>query len=316
MAVTQEDVRRCYRILLGREPENRDVVEQKVRAHRDLWQLIEEFTSSPEFRNRRGLAITPLRVDVPAETIDVDVSSDDLTALREHVQASWEQLGRDKAHYSVLTRQEYLPAAFADNETAFWSSGEDQVAWLVRILERHGMTALQSKSCIDFGCGVGRLTEPLARTFRQVHGYDISEPHLVHARSRVAQHQNVDFSLVRTLPVPFAPADVFFSLIVLQHNPPPIIALIIRGALQGLRPGGLAVFQVPTYALGYSFSMADYARHIRRSKRDIEMHCIPQQDVYRIAAETGCRVVEIREQDMTGRLGSDVSNVFVIQRPG
>src|SRR5271169_236009 len=41
--------------------------------------------------------------------------------------------------------------------------------------------------------------------------------------------------------------DLFFSIIVLQHNPPPVILGILDAAFAGLRPGGLAFFQVPTY---------------------------------------------------------------------
>ncbi len=315
MALTPEDVRRCYLHLLRREPESQGVIAEKLQVHSDLWQMIEDFVDCPEFRNKHGIAVKPLRVDVPASEVEVDVAPDDLLALQKHVQRCWEHQGRTQAHFSVLTRQEFLPPTFANNEAAFWSTGGEQVAWLGRILERHGMTSLERKTCIDFGCGVGRLTEPLARNFQFVHGYDISEPHLAYARSRVERQTNVDLHLLRTLSMSLASADVFFSLIVLQHNPPPIIALIIRQALQSLRPGGLAVFQVPTYAIGYSFSMADHAQRMRSTELNMEMHCIPQQHVFRIAAEAGCRILDVREHDMTGRLGADVSNVFVIQAP-
>ena len=109
---------------------------------------------------------------MPATEIEVNVEADDLVVLREHVQKCWEHLGRSRAHFSVRTKREYLPTSFGANETAFWSSGEEQVAWLVRILERHGMSSLDSKTCIDFICGVGRLTEPLARIFQLVHNHN------------------------------------------------------------------------------------------------------------------------------------------------
>ena len=38
--------------------------------------------------------------------------------------------------------------------------------------------------------------------------------------------------------------DLFFSMIVLQHNPPPLIALMLEKIAARLRPGGVAVFAV------------------------------------------------------------------------
>ena len=48
---------------------------------------------------------------------------------------------------------------------------------------------------------------------------------------------------VRKIDSPLRPLDglqydVFFSRIVLQHNPPPLMAAVLRSALAGLRPGG------------------------------------------------------------------------------
>lgn len=315
MPVTREQVVRCYRLMLGREPESEAVIREKMSGHSDLWHLIKSFIGCAEFRNRHslGTASAPLQVDAPASNVEVECAPDVLNRLRDHVQRSWESLGRMHAHYSVLTCAQYVPAQFEANAEAFWATGESQVSWLKRILAKHGMNKLDDKVCIDYGCGVGRLTRPLAEQFAKIHGYDISEPHLEFARERVAGRRNVDLHLLRMLPPPLVSADVFFSLIVLQHNPPPVIALIIRSALASLKPGGLAVFQVPTYELGYEFRTEQYLRSRQFSKEGLEMHCIPQQEVFRIAADTGCHVLEVREQDFTGRWGTDVSNVFVIK---
>jgi len=44
---------------------------------------------------------------------------------------------------------------------------------------------------------------------------------------------------------------------VLQHNPPPLIAMILARLLAGLAPGGVAYFQVPVWLPGYRFRVAD-----------------------------------------------------------
>ena len=87
-------------------------------------------------------------------------------------------------------------------------------------------------------------------------------------------------------------------------------ASLIRSALESLAPGGIAVFQVPTYKLGYRFVAAEHVDRERPDEPDMEMHCLPQRHVLRIAAETGCRVLEVREHDLTDAHGSDL---FTIQ---
>ena len=52
--------------------------------------------------------------------------------------------------------------------------------------------------------------------------------------------------------------DLVYSIMVLQHNPPPVIRLIVREFLRALNPGGVAYFQVPTYMAGYGFDAEAY----------------------------------------------------------
>ena len=101
--------------------------------------------------------------------------------------------------------------------------------------------------------------------------------------------------------------DVFFSFIVLQHNPPPIMAQILDHACQGLNPGGLALFQAPTYAQDYSFDIHAYL-HGQYKKNDMEMHFIPQHEVFRILRDNGVDVVEVRQDHCIGNFDRWISN--------
>ena len=67
--------------------------------------------------------------------------------------------------------------------------------------------------------------------------------------------------------------DVFFSTIVLQHNPPPLIAYILRQVLTQLNAGGVAFFKVQTYGLGYSLLVFAY------DKRDDEARRTGRMDI-------------------------------------
>ena len=310
MTVTREDVVSAYRTFLYREPESEDAILFHMSAP-GIEALHRIFLESAEFRGKYAAAAKVVPIDVPANPVEVSVSEETLKALLAHVRRCWEHMGGERPHYSVITLPEFLPQAFKGNEAQFWATGEHEAQVLEKILARHGITGLKKLACVELGCGVGRVTGPLSQRFASVDAYDISAPHLEIARTRA---RTADFHLLRDLPIAFTPADVFYSWIVLQHNPPPVMALLVRSALDCLRQGGMAVFQIPIYEIGYSFSAQTYLRNVS-STLDMEMHCLPQREIFRIAAEAGCRVLEVREEYSTGRIGTDVSNLLVIQRP-
>ena len=308
--ITVEQVHWAYRTFLNRAPESESAVSEHLSAP-DLTHLARTFMESDEFRSTLVAPPPIVPLDAERNEVDVDVDADTMEVLVGHVRRCWELMGRREAYNSVLTAPEYLPDRFAANEAAFWASGEEEAASVLRILERHGIASVSRLTCVELGCGVGRVTAPLAGHFAAVHAYDISTPHLEIARTRSSRAQ---FHVLRAVPTTLAPADVFYSRIVLQHNPPPIIALLLRSAFDCLNPGGIAIFQVPTFEIGYSFRVREYLKRIKNGASGMEMHCLPQHQIFRIAADAGCRPLEVREDFSTGRVGRDVSNTFVIQR--
>jgi SAM-dependent methyltransferase len=173
------------------------------------------------------------------------------------------------------------------------------------------------RHAFEFGCGVARVTPYLAKVFSKVTACDVSTAHLQIARQVVARSgaRNIELTLAGSEEFGMtSPFDLWFSRIVLQHNPPPIIALILRRALSLLAPGGVAVFQVPTYCRGYRFNTADYLAALTGSG-NIEMHVLPQAAVFRIALETGCVPLEVREDEATGLGSAWISNTFVVTKP-
>jgi SAM-dependent methyltransferase len=106
--------------------------------------------------------------------------------------------------------------------------------------------------------------------------------------------------------------DLFTSLIVLQHNPPPVIALLLERILRKLRPGGTAYFQVPTFIADYHFVVGEYLGQPNPMGR-IEMHALPQRVLFDIIERCGCRLLEIREDDEAGG-GPIVSNTIFLSK--
>src|SRR5262249_6189698 len=107
--------------------------------------------------------------------------------------------------------------------------------------------------------------------------------------------------------------DFIYSVIVLQHNPPPIIRFIIQGFIKALNPKGVALFQVPTYSLGYEFSWEKYAsREVKN--RGMEMHVLPQKQVFEVIRQEGGRLIEVIEDGRTGLRYKEMSNTFLVQK--
>ncbi|HUF24366.1 MAG TPA: class I SAM-dependent methyltransferase [Vicinamibacterales bacterium] len=131
----------------------------------------------------------------------------------------------------------------------FMKNGEREIALLFHRLARL-QQAIPEGPVLDFGCGVGRLTQALARRRDQVVGADVS-PVMVQIADRLnryperARYVSTADSGLDALPVQdFA---LIYSNIVLQHVAPDLSRSYLREFFRRLRPGGLLVFQLPSH---------------------------------------------------------------------
>jgi SAM-dependent methyltransferase len=313
-----EAARWAYRLILLREPEVASALEHLAVHSKDAQGMRDRLLRSEEARGQPGFPYTPsLSGDEPAQEIDVRVSPEDEAKLFASVQATWHALGETQPHWSVVTAEAFRPDRIAESLDAFYASGEQNVATLMRTLQRNGIDPASLARCIDFGCGVGRLSAALARRFREVVGVDVSASHLAVAREELARRgvANVRFEHlsgvddVDRLPV----ADLIFSVIVLQHNPPPVMRRLFEGLLGRLAPGGVAVIQIPTYMPeGYRFKVEPY---LQQRKHEMEMHALPQAEAFACIRRAGVDVLEVLEDTWADFGRRSRSNTFVMRRP-
>jgi SAM-dependent methyltransferase len=300
-APTRDAVIAIYRLLLGREPESEDVIATAM-LHPSTDDMVHSFLQCAEFRGRHGSR--PRRMDERAAPIHVewDVDRDTATRLIERVSETWTRLGEDRPYWSVLANPAYLPENVAGREQTFYNSGRYDLEILLATIRRVGRELTQFPVAFEFGCGLGRVTSHLCRCFSRVIACDISPSHLALARTALAKRGLTNVEFRRATATDFGisePFDLWFNRIVLQHNPPPLIAAIISRALALLRPGGLAIFQVPVYLTGYRFCVEEYLRRPINTA-SFEMHALPQSAIFRIAGEQGCRLLEVREENSAG----------------
>lgn len=306
-----------YRLILLREPENADVVSQLAASARDTRHLRDILMQSPEAKQQLGLTGPSVSMtgNEDAQPIQLHVTPEQQRELFTRVQSVWRALGETRPHWSVLTGPEFLPEQIDPAAiTEFYRSGEANIDTLMRTLARNRVDASKLRTCMDFGCGLGRLSAALASRFERVTAVDVSSSHLAMAREALTERgiSNVDLVQLETVGgVERLPTvDLVFSVIVLQHNPPPVMYAILESLLGRVARGGVAVIQIPTWLPnGYRFDAEDY---LREGGTQMEMHAIPQADVLALVRAAGMELLEVIEDAWTG-IGR--SNTFVMRRP-
>jgi SAM-dependent methyltransferase len=132
----------------------------------------------------------------------------------------------------------------------FLASGEEHVAHALERFECLGGTFPDHEMVVDFGCGVGRLTQPLADRFELALGVDIS-PTMIEvakrlnsrgSRARYVVNQEPDLAFL-----PDDSASLVMTHITLQHIPPDVTKRYLDEFLRVLKPSGGLIFQLPSH---------------------------------------------------------------------
>jgi SAM-dependent methyltransferase len=321
--ITSEQVTLAYQLLLGRNPESSDIVNNLCQTVHSVAALRESFMRSPEFRSRMG-EILDKHQDVqlrhpfllPHIPVEAVISDDLLKKMFDRIKFEWTYLGESEPYWSTITQPQYHLDHFESNRQQFYDSGKYVLEIFLAALRRNNINPNLIQTCLEVGCGVGRVSQFLAQTFPKLIATDISKPHLLIAKAQVESQglSNAKFihwddpRALYQLPN----FDAILSVITLQHNPPPVMVWILKNLLGSLNPGGVAYIQIPTYRNGYLFEAERYLQTAQPNT--LEMHFLPQYEVFRVISESGCICLEIREDGMVGDESQMLSNTFLIQK--
>lgn len=303
MPIDREDVVAGYRALLRREPESDDAIDQHARAANSLADFLREIVGSEEYRRLTNPASEAFWN--PGQEIDVFVPVDTLDRLMMRTQRQWKKLGEEEPYWSVVVTERFRKARMnAETTKEILDSGATS-ANLIGHFESRTKTVLPRGSCFELGCGVGRVTYWLAKMFDKVVAADISPGNIALCRENLESRGvfNVEYMLVDRLSDydEVAPFDVLFSVIVLQHNTPPIQRLILEKLLSRTSPRGGCLFQLPVYIPNYAFN-AD--RHLATEDEEIDMHALPMHAVLQELSRSGLRILDVVTDHWTGMPGS------------
>jgi SAM-dependent methyltransferase len=200
---------------------------------------------------------------------------------------------------------------------AFYAEGERDISSLLAEAAALGVTPVYGDA-LDFGCGVGRLSNALADRFEHVTGVDISAPMVDQARRLVeAKKDNCDFVVNVEPTLPFASASFNFlvSNIVLQHIPPRLAKGYVREFMRILKSGGVAIFQQPAECtwqsekpvIGAIINL--FSPHLReriyrsrraRDPKNFPMYTIPRNEMLTFVERNGGQVVACVEDRWAG----------------
>jgi SAM-dependent methyltransferase len=165
----------------------------------------------------------------------------------------WDDLAELDPLWAVLSEPAFTRGEASVDE--FFLTGAGEVSGALDVARELGRPA-RLDSALDFGCGVGRLSRPLAARFERCTAVDVSPKMLEVARRLNNDVANVEFVLNdrRDLGL-FATGsfDLVYSSIVLQHlRSQAEIERFVSELVRVTAVDGLTVFQVPsTISLRY-----------------------------------------------------------------
>lgn len=160
--------------------------------------------------------------------------------------AEWEDFAQIDPYWSILTERSKKFGKWDINE--FFATGEKDVKKFIEKIERYQYD-LKRKTMLDFGCGVGRITQAMAEYFDTCYGLDIS-PTMISIAQSVSQKKNCKYVLGQEVDIKQFENDYFdliYSRLVLQHIPEKenITGYIVE-FMRILKPSGILVFQLPS----------------------------------------------------------------------
>jgi 2-polyprenyl-3-methyl-5-hydroxy-6-metoxy-1,4-benzoquinol methylase len=161
---------------------------------------------------------------------------------------AWEDWGAIDPLFAILTDPKYQHGG--GDRTEFLNSGEGFAAVILGHCNELGLAQHRGRA-LDFGCGVGRVTAPLAARFDEVVGLDVSESMVAKARTLHSQALgNCSFEVHRGNDLrqySNASFDLVLCVLVLQHLASRDVMLgYLAEFARVLRPGGALVVQLPS----------------------------------------------------------------------
>ena len=204
-----------------------------------------------------------------------------------NLQKNWEGFAKIDPLWAICTHPGKIKNKWSKED--FFLTGKIEVETVWKHIKSLG-TPVDTKRALDFGCGVGRLTQAFAKHFTSCYGVDIS-PTMIELANKYNRYPKKCQYLVNDSPDLSLFKDNYFSFIyssiVFQHMQPRYAKQYLKEFVRILKPGGLMVFQIPDRYKGKHFELKGLSLRTLIGKLlvplgigyKMEMHCIPENVV-------------------------------------
>lgn len=150
------------------------------------------------------------------------------------LRTNWDAAAREDAQHAVIT----MPDQTTEQ---FYESGRVEIEWVMNRLDgldiEHG-----SGLALDFGCGIGRLSVPLAKYYERVVGVDVSGEMIARAKpAKGVRYMRAD-SLAGLARNSY---DLIYTNITLQHMPGWLQQQYLSEFYRLVHAHGAVVFELP-----------------------------------------------------------------------
>jgi len=214
------------------------------------------------------------------------------------LQTSWEEFAKEDSMWAILTDPRRKGRTWTPHE--FFATGQADIDALMACLDSLQIR-VSVDTALDFGCGIGRLSQGLCRYFTKVNGVDISAS-MIEAAKSYNQHGHQCTYHLNTKPnlKLFSDSSMTFvyTVITLQHIPGHIQQRYVEEFFRLLKPGGVAVFQTLYSSSAWRFVPArivDLWRIIRhRGRPFMGAYGLPVVKVIKLIRAAGCNLIELR----------------------
>jgi ubiquinone/menaquinone biosynthesis C-methylase UbiE len=227
----------------------------------------------------------------------------------QELQRNWEGMAQADPMWAICSDPHKRNKKW-DHE-AFFASGRNEIAVVLASIAEVGLSVDWNLPALDFGCGIGRLTQALAAHFPECWGLDISPTMIKLAQEFGRNVTHCRFVLNEGEQLGGLQNNYFgfiYTSIVLQHIAKPYSLKYIAELIRVLKPDGVLVFQVPD-KLQINPVKKVRARLALRSKVKafwngskpfaMEMHCISEAEVRKVVSKSGGLVRDVRLTNST-----------------
>jgi len=167
------------------------------------------------------------------------------------VRKNWEEFAEKDPLWAILPLPEKKGNRWKIDE--LYKTGKDEIDSIMDYIKGLNLN-LKFHRALDFGCGVGRLTQALCGYFEECVGIDISLGMLSIAGDYNKYKERCLYVLNCASDLKIFKDGVFdfiYSNIVFQHLPPKLTLSYIKEFLRIIKKDGIIIFQVTTDIIGF-----------------------------------------------------------------